>query len=552
MKVRFVLKENPQVVFVTDRKEFYVGRSKECEISVKDLHAHRRHAMVSAEQDHTFTLKNLGQNPSFVNGIPVQDCSPLKDGDVVTVGKTDLIFRIEEEEPVVEKQEIEGKTIFMTAESIGNKLGPRLVLTHETGETESYPLDQPQILIGRSTESRIVLHHQGVSGRHCIIEERDGSFLVKNLSKVNPVLVNDRIVSEERLYGGDRLKVGPFTLTFISDRPEDVRPAEEKIVAKMSPRSKAALSVLVLLVLIAGSYIAYFKGYRPWKFDRILDSIAGQVEQREYLSAQKALEEMMALELPPRQAEKARGLLYKITLGISRQMEEKGQFVEARKQLTQFLHTYGTGKPADGLPNHLDRIRIKIAERYASLGESEAALREYSAIGEQSQHFDEAQGSISRLWVKHQQQFYRDKKIPELVMEAEKNFISKRYLVPVHDNAYAAYQAILSIDPGNSLALQRIEQMKAFYREVGEKHFKDRDWERAMIYFKRFSLIDPNEQEVKARIVSCKKEMDHQIRQKKTDSKKPVREAETEEKRQPRETDSLMKYLFSDKEGEKP
>ena len=41
---------------------------------------------------------------------------------------------------------------------------------------------------------------------------------------------------------------------------------------------------------------------------------------------------------------------------------------------------------------------------------------------------------------------------------------AKRYLTPVNNNAYSVYQAILATDPGNAVALERIEQMKLFYR----------------------------------------------------------------------------------------
>ncbi|RJR49622.1 MAG: FHA domain-containing protein [Desulfobacteraceae bacterium] len=558
MKVKFSLKENPEVFFETEQRECFLGRSTECEVFIKDVHAHRRHAVVTLEQDHTFSVKSLGQNPVIVNGTPVHDPVTIKDGDTLTVGKTELLFSVERDEPVVEEKE-EDKTLFLSPDLAGEKVGPRLVLTRENGESQAFRLDQRQVLIGRSAEARIVLHHAGVSGKHCLVEERDGGVFVTNLSKVNPIRVNDRFISEERLYGGDRLKIGPFTLTYVSDRPEDVRPPEEKIIARMGLKSRVALGVLILLVLAAGGYIGYFKGYRPWKYDKLLDSLAARVEKKEYHSSRKGIEELMAQELPQRQHEKARALLLKITLQIAGQMEEKGQLVEARKHLSGFIEAYGAGKPADAIPNYIDRVRMKMARQHASRGEHEDALKEYSAIAEQSRYFDEAQGSISRIWIEHQQQSYREKKIPELVMEAEKNFISMRYLVPVNDNAYAAYQAILSIDPGNSLAIQRINQMKAFYRETGERNFKSGEWEKALIYFRRYSLIDSTDQEIKERIVACKKELDRQGRLKKADSKEQLQKvpAGGERRRMPEsperadgKTEWVMKHLFS--EGEKP
>ncbi len=565
MKARFALKEDPQACFIMDDKEFYVGRSSDCNIFIKDDYVHRRHVKVSEKQDHTYTLEKLGQNPVLINGVPVHDRKPIKDGDVITIGKTELVFKVEEEAPapdhqIPDRQVSADKTVFLDPQDVGKKLGPRLVLTKENGESESHPLDQQQILIGRSEEAGIVLHHPAVSSRHCIIENREGAFFVKNVSTVNPILLNEKMVLEGRLYGGDRIKIGPFTYGFISDRPEDVRPPT--IISRMGLKAKAALAVLILLLLSAGGYIGYSRAYRPWQLDKVLNTAAAQVERKEYLSARKLLQEVMAQELPPKQAERARSLLLKNVLGIARQMEEGGQLMEARKQLTGFLDTYGAGKPADALLNHIDRIRIKIAAQLVASGQPDAALREYSSIWEQSQFFDAAQSAISRLWLQQQQNSYQDKKIPELVKEAEKNFIARRYLVPVNDNAFAAYQAILAVDPGNSLALQRIEQMKAFYRENGERYFKERKWERAIIYFRRFSLIDPNDQEIKSRILSCQKEHDQQVRPKRADSKAAPKKTEisSDDKKNLREvlekseskTDWVMKYLFSEQEGEKP
>jgi tetratricopeptide (TPR) repeat protein len=103
--------------------------------------------------------------------------------------------------------------------------------------------------------------------------------------------------------------------------------------------------------------------------------------------------------------------------------------------------------------------------------------------------FPEAQPSTDQLITRkeHQQQT-----VAQLLKEAEAHFAVKRYLTPVHQNAYSVYQAVLALEPQNETALKRIEQIRAYFRTEGDAHFKAGNWPKALAYLERYTLIDPD------------------------------------------------------------
>jgi len=69
-----------------------LGRRDTCDIILSDSSVSRRHAQLE-QKGGRFWLTDLGSsNGTFVNGLPVEKAE-LTDGDVITVGKTVLIFK---------------------------------------------------------------------------------------------------------------------------------------------------------------------------------------------------------------------------------------------------------------------------------------------------------------------------------------------------------------------------------------------------------------------------------------------------------------------------
>ena len=89
---------------------------------------------------------------------------------------------------------LEDKTMVLT-QTEEKIIGPRLVCTTAGGESKIYPLKKSKLVIGRSVEADLNLLDPLVSRKHCVIEERDNRFIVRNVSTTNPLLLNEKEIA---------------------------------------------------------------------------------------------------------------------------------------------------------------------------------------------------------------------------------------------------------------------------------------------------------------------------------------------------------------------
>ena len=95
----------------------------------------------------------------------------------------------------------------------------------------------------------------------------------------------------------------------------------------------------------------------------------------------------------------------------------------------------------------------------------------------------------------------------QLLKEADAHFQAQQYLKPVNQNAFVLYRAVLTLDPGHELALERIDQMKAFYLDNGDTYFSKKKWAKALSYFERYYLIDTDDKQVNDKLKICREKM---------------------------------------------
>jgi hypothetical protein len=277
------------------------------------------------------------------------------------------------------------------------------------------------------------------------------------------------------------------------------------------------------------------------------------------------------LDLPLEQNHQAMELFAQTALAITEQKYQQEDLESAMEYLKDYLAEYGAGKQAEILWDRLDYYRLSMAQRLEKEQKFQPALREYAAIKEDSIYFEEAHKAIRRIWLIHQQQTREDQTLAQLLKEADAHFKAQQYLKPVNQNAYVLYQAVLTLEPEHELALKRIDQMKAFYRDNGENYYANKKWSKALSYFERYYLIDTDTKEVNEKMKICREKLadarakDREARYAKTSSKKKSQgskqndqtqaEKKEEIKRMLEESGTesswIMKYLFEDQKDEK-
>lgn len=550
---KLVQKTNPGRYYETRKENFLVGKSKQCEIVIGDPQISDVQAKVRTK-DNRYFIKNLGQDPISVNGQKTGG-KFLNDGDEIAIGKTTFLIQLSKKDHQPPQQmSMEAKTLVLDSPT-EETLGPRLVCTTPSGNNKVIPLNVKKLIIGRSNEATLKLFHPSISRKHCVIEKQKIGFVARNISTTNPLYLNDQPITERRLFSGDQLRMGTFSITFISDNAGDTRQATQKIITKTT-RSNRGIWLAAMLIITFSGYLSYVHVYTPWEARQRIAEVANQIELGEYLPARDNLKQLLLTDLSAENAQTAKEMLAQITLAITQQKAEKGDVNAAKVFLKKYLAQYGHGKEAEPLWDRLDYYRLTLGEQLESLNQHQSALKEYSSIREDSLYFEEAQKAIRRIWLAYQQKNRHKQNVAQLLKEAETHFLAKRYLTPVNKNAFAVYQSILSMEPKHKLALQRIEQMKTFYRENGEVYFKKESWSKALYYFERYSIIDPGSKRIKAKISICRQKM---APAKKDDRKdQPAKDEENEKRKEIQrlleesgtESSRIMKYLFEDQEGE--
>jgi hypothetical protein len=71
-----------------------IGRSRACDVILEDAGASRRHAEIRPHQD-GWTLEDLDStNGVLVNGRPITGTQPLRPGDRIEIGSTEIVFEL--------------------------------------------------------------------------------------------------------------------------------------------------------------------------------------------------------------------------------------------------------------------------------------------------------------------------------------------------------------------------------------------------------------------------------------------------------------------------
>ena len=102
-----------------------------------------------------------------------------------------------------------------TASRMGVVAPAELLVLGESGEpTERIAITREPIVIGRLSNSDVVLSDSNVSRRHAELRRDGDGWMLVDLGSTNGTLVNGKVTREHRLSDGDRLTIGTSEMAF--------------------------------------------------------------------------------------------------------------------------------------------------------------------------------------------------------------------------------------------------------------------------------------------------------------------------------------------------
>ena len=99
---------------------------------------------------------------------------------------------------------------------------------------------------------------------------------------------------------------------------------------------------------------------------------------------------------------------------------------------------------------------------------------------------------VSQQQIVPPQQSTRKKEINQYLLAAKKNLENLNLTTPPENNAYDQYQAVLSIDQGNTMALNGLKEIYKLYIKFIKSSAKKGELRKAKIYLKRAEAIQSN------------------------------------------------------------
>ena len=182
----------------TDRHVFLgkcrvvLGRSEDAHVPIFDSLLEAHHAAIRIEDDNHY-IQKMSDAPVLLNGRPIEESRLLGQGDIITIGSSDIEFQRGD----VDLDSPDGMTTIAVPM-------PRFAFM---GEVKM----QQTLSIGREPAADLFLDDRRVERRHAEIYFDLVEFRLKDLSR-SGIRVNGKRAVDEQLQDGDSIQLGAFEL----------------------------------------------------------------------------------------------------------------------------------------------------------------------------------------------------------------------------------------------------------------------------------------------------------------------------------------------------
>ncbi|HUV27494.1 MAG TPA: FHA domain-containing protein [Anaerolineales bacterium] len=258
-----VAKEGPSAgkTYPLEGDETFIGREPSSTLQIDSPGVSRKHARLTF-QNNQYLIEDLGSsNGTFVNGERISKPWPLKNGDIISIGRR-IQLEYQVALPPVSATMIEGDlhlvggTIIEEAPHqplvpsqpeaapagaitpppepqmtmIGQEVSvsqdltpPQLSVTIAGQAPKTYTLTNPRVTIGRLKDNEIVIDSRIVSRHHAYLDRVQDGYLLSVIPEAgNPVLFDGRpLTASHNLHHGDILRIGSLdpgmmvTMTYV-------------------------------------------------------------------------------------------------------------------------------------------------------------------------------------------------------------------------------------------------------------------------------------------------------------------------------------------------
>lgn len=127
-----------------------------------------------------------------------------------------------------------------------------LIIRHPDGKSQKFHLTKNRLLIGKSTESDLVLSDDYVSARHCLLEQEETGWWLTDLGSTNGTFVNGCKIQKGTLFPGSEIKLGKTVSVLQQEEKEEkIEPLAVDHFAGIVGKSEAMRRLFAKIQLVA-------------------------------------------------------------------------------------------------------------------------------------------------------------------------------------------------------------------------------------------------------------------------------------------------------------
>ena len=216
---------------IRKRTSLSTGRLPDNDIVIENDAVSGKHAIIIAKEDEYYIKDLNSTNGTFVNKKKINS-HMLKDEDIITVGKHELVFKMTDEGGLerMDVPKLSNGTISRDKTSALDTMGHReimakniydsskatlLIFKFKGKQIRKYVLKHDkQLTIGRLPDNDIVIENDAVSGKHAIIITKDDEYYIEDLNSTNGTFVNKKKINSHMLKDEDIITIGKHELVF--------------------------------------------------------------------------------------------------------------------------------------------------------------------------------------------------------------------------------------------------------------------------------------------------------------------------------------------------
>ncbi|MDD3643500.1 MAG: FHA domain-containing protein [Candidatus Krumholzibacteria bacterium] len=208
------LKNRPLKTYAFTGRQITIGRLPENDIVIDNLAVSRQHAVITTTKS-GYVVRDLGsRNGTFLGGAQISE-APLKNGDVIVIGKYEISFQV----PAVE----EGPALTLDQTMIvpgglaqveRRRTPPGPPRLYRRSDHEEFVIERDRVVIGRGRGADVRL--TGLLAPRVTIEIRHegDDWIMQKTGGRRTVMVNGERLDEKVLDGEDLIAVGADEFVF--------------------------------------------------------------------------------------------------------------------------------------------------------------------------------------------------------------------------------------------------------------------------------------------------------------------------------------------------